>query len=47
MNVSILNNCPYQKPIVVLAHNPASTKPLLDYANKFVRHIDLIISGFF
>lgn len=47
MNVESLNDCSKDKPIVIIAHNPASTKPILEYANKAVKKVDLIISGNF
>uniref|UniRef100_A0A0N4ZND1 Metallophos domain-containing protein n=1 Tax=Parastrongyloides trichosuri TaxID=131310 RepID=A0A0N4ZND1_PARTI len=43
MNASIINSCEPKKPIIVLAHNPASTKEILSEAKE--RHIDLILSG--
>jgi predicted MPP superfamily phosphohydrolase len=45
MNVTVITQCPSDKSIVVLAHNPAATKKILAFANKSHYDIDLILSG--
>lgn len=45
MNVTVMNQCPFNESIVVLAHNPAATKKILDFADQTHRDVDLILSG--
>ncbi|CEF66751.1 Transmembrane protein with metallophosphoesterase domain [Strongyloides ratti] len=43
MNASIINECPDTKPIIVLAHNPAATKEIINSTPN--KPVDLILSG--
>jgi len=45
MNVSVIEDCPNDRPTIVLAHNPNATKAILEYTNAIEHRVDFIISG--
>uniref|UniRef100_A0AC34R1L1 Calcineurin-like phosphoesterase domain-containing protein n=1 Tax=Panagrolaimus sp. JU765 TaxID=591449 RepID=A0AC34R1L1_9BILA len=45
MDESSISKCQKDESVVVLAHNPASTKRIMEFANISGKHVDLILSG--
>ena len=45
MDESSIAKCQRNESVVVLAHNPAATKRIMEFSNKSGRHVDLILSG--
>lgn len=45
MDESAIAKCQRNESVVVLAHNPAATKRIMEFANLSGRHVDLILSG--
>ncbi|KAH7722289.1 Protein T23G7.2 a [Aphelenchoides avenae] len=45
MSVSAIEQCPSDRPTVVMEHNPAATRPILEYSKANNHRVDLILSG--